>query len=121
AMRSAKSSNQNLHLLGIVSFYSSHGSIEHLKALLKMAKSEGLEKIYIHSILGRRGEHAQSGARYIDEIEQFTKKLNRGEVVTVIGRHWVLDREENWDRIEKAYKSLVYGEGKKVIMDRTTG
>ncbi len=116
AIRGAKSSNQNLHLLGIVSFYSSHGSIEHLKALLRMAKSEGLEKIYIHSILGRRGEHAQSGARYIDEIEQFTKKLNRGEVVTVIGRHWVLDREENWDRIEKAYKSLVYGEGKKVVM-----
>jgi 2,3-bisphosphoglycerate-independent phosphoglycerate mutase len=119
AIRGAKSSNHNLHLLGIVSFYSSHGSIEHLKALLRMTKSEGFEKIYIHSILGRRGEHAQSGERYIDEIEQFTKKLNLGEVVTVIGRHWVLDREENWDRIEKAYKSLVYGEGKKVTMNRT--
>jgi 2,3-bisphosphoglycerate-independent phosphoglycerate mutase len=121
AMHSAKSSNKNLHLLGIVSFYSSHGSIEHLKALLRMAKFEGLEKIYIHSILGRRGEHAQSGARYIDEIERFTKKLNLGEVVTVIGRHWVLDREENWNRIERSYKSFVYGEGKKVIIERTTG
>lgn len=121
AIRGAKSSNQNLHLLGIVSFYSSHGSIEHLKALLRMAKSEGLEKTFIHSIMGRRGEHAQSGARYIDEIEQFTKKLNLGEVVTVIGRHWVLDREENWDRIEKAYKSLVYGEGKKVTIEVRTG
>jgi 2,3-bisphosphoglycerate-independent phosphoglycerate mutase len=116
-MRTTKSSDKNLHLLGIVSFYSSHGSIEHLKALLKMAKSEGLENVYIHSILGRRGEKKESGARYIDEIEKFTKKLNLGKVVTVIGRHWVLDREENWDRIEKSYKSLVYGEGKKVLIE----
>lgn len=120
AMRGAKSSNRNLHLLGIVSFYSSHGSIEHLKALLRMAKFEGLKRIYIHAILGRRGEHAQSGARYIDEIEGDTKKLNIGRVVTVIGRHWVLDREENWDRVEKTYKSLVYGEGKKVSIDRSS-
>ncbi|MEE9152245.1 MAG: phosphoglycerate mutase (2,3-diphosphoglycerate-independent) [Thermoplasmata archaeon] len=115
-MRGARSSNQNLHLLGIVSFYSSHGSIEHLKALLRLAQSEGLKKIYIHSILGRRGERAESGARYIDEIEEFTKKLNIKSVVTVIGRHWVLDREENWDRVKKAYRSLVYGQGKKVII-----
>lgn len=117
-MQGAKASNHDLHLLGIVSFYSSHGSIEHLKALLKLAKAHEFKKVYIHSILGRRGERKESGARYIQEIENFTKKLNTGCVVTVIGRHWVLDREDNWDRIEKAYKTLVFGEGNKVIIDK---
>ncbi|UCE73171.1 MAG: alkaline phosphatase family protein [Methanomassiliicoccales archaeon] len=113
AMHGAKK-NRALHLLGIVSFYSSHGSMGHLKALLKMAKAQGLDKVYVHSILGRRGEKKESGARYIDEIENFTKKLNIGKVVSVIGRHWVLDREENWDRVEKAYRCLVLGDAKKV-------
>lgn len=116
-MHSAKSSNKNLHLLGIVSFYSSHGSIEHLKALLEMASSEKVKNVFVHSILGRRGEKKESGARYIEEIEKFTKKIETGSIVTVLGRHWILDREKNWDRIEKSYSCLVHGKGKKVIID----
>jgi 2,3-bisphosphoglycerate-independent phosphoglycerate mutase len=107
--------NKVLHLLGIVSFYSSHGSIDHLKALMKMAEKEGITNLYIHSILGRRGEKPESGAIYIQDIEKECEKLNLGRVVTVIGRHWVLDREENWDRIEKSYRTLVHGEGNRVI------
>ncbi len=117
AMQDAKTNDQALHLLGIVSFYSSHGSVEHLKALIKLAEAQGIEKVFIHGILGRRGEKPESGARYIHEIEEFTKKLNTGKVVTVIGRHWVLDREENWDRVKKAYDCLVYGKGNKVIVN----
>ncbi len=121
AMEDAKMQNKTLHLLGIVSFYSSHGSIDHLKALLQLAKEKGPQRIFIHSILGRRGEHAQSGERYIRDIEDFTKKLNLGKVVTVMGRHWVLDREENWDRIKKAYWSLVFGQGNGVIIENNPG
>ncbi len=119
SMANVKSTKKNLHLLGIVSFYSSHGSIEHLYALLKMAQAQGVENVFIHGFLGRRGEHAQSGARYVHDIEEYTKKLNLGEMVTVIGRHWALDREHNWDRVKKTYDALVLGKGTPIALDDT--
>ena len=109
-----KKGGKNLHLLGIVSFFSSHGSVNHLMALLKLAKQESIGKLYLHAMLGRRGEHKESGARYIEMIEKEMENLGVGQVVSVIGRYWSLDREENWDRIEKTYRMLVYGEGQKV-------
>jgi 2,3-bisphosphoglycerate-independent phosphoglycerate mutase len=96
-----------LHLLGIVSFYSSHGSLDHLFALMEMAKREGVGKVCIHSLLGRRGERPESGPIYVDKVEKKAEELGLGEVVTVMGRYWAMDREHNWDRIEKAYKALV--------------
>ena len=114
AMRGAKRDNQSLHLLGIVSFYSSHGSLDYLFALLKMAADVGLKEVYIHSLLGRRGERPESGAIYIDKVEEETRRLGLGKVVTVMGRYWALDREENWDRVEKAYRALVFGKGRRV-------
>jgi 2,3-bisphosphoglycerate-independent phosphoglycerate mutase len=114
AMRGAKRDGTRLHLLGIVSFYSSHGSVDHLLTLLEMAKREGLDEVYIHSMLGRRGEHPESGARYIQQVEEAAAQLGVGRLVSVIGRFWSLDREENWDRIEKTYRWLVYGEARPV-------
>jgi 2,3-bisphosphoglycerate-independent phosphoglycerate mutase len=114
AIRGAKRHGTRLHLLGIVSFYSSHGSVDHLLALLEMAKREGLDEVYVHSMLGRRGEHPESGARYIQQVEEAAAQLGVGRLVSVIGRFWSLDREENWDRIEKSYRWLVYGEARPV-------
>ena len=111
AMRGAKQDGTNLHLLGIISFFSSHGSIEHLIELMRMAKNEGVEKVYIHGLLGRRGERPESGARYTRKIEEAAATLGVGKVVSIIGRYWALDREENWDRVEKTYRMLVYGDG----------
>lgn len=111
AMRGAKAEGKNLHLLGIVSFFSSHGSVTHLQALLKLAKQEGVERLFLHAMLGRRGERKESGANYIDLVEKEMEKLGVGRVASVIGRYWSLDREENWDRIEKTYRMLIYGEG----------
>jgi 2,3-bisphosphoglycerate-independent phosphoglycerate mutase len=107
AMAPCREDGKTLHLLGIVSFYSSHGSLDHLFALMEMAKREGLQRLYIHSLLGRRGEKPASGAIYVDKVEQKAKELGLGEVATVMGRYWALDREHNWDRIEKAYRALV--------------
>ena len=118
AMRGANESGKNLHLLGIVSFFSSHGSINHLMALLKLAKQESVGSLYLHAMLGRRGEHKESGARYIEWIEKEMENLGVGRIVSVIGRYWSLDREENWDRVEKTYRMLVYGEGKPVLAER---
>jgi 2,3-bisphosphoglycerate-independent phosphoglycerate mutase len=112
AIRGAKDSSSALHLLGIVSFFSSHGSIDHLFALMDLVEREGLKNVFIHAMLGRRGEKPESGAIYIEKIEKKCQELRLGRVVSVIGRYWSMDREENWDRIEKTYRMLVCGEGK---------
>jgi 2,3-bisphosphoglycerate-independent phosphoglycerate mutase len=111
AMRAAGRERKNLHLLGILSFFSSHGSVEHLRALLRLAAREKAERLYLHAMLGRRGERKESGHRYLEMIEKETGDLGCGKVASVIGRFWSLDREENWDRIEKTYRMLLYGEG----------
>ena len=115
AMQGAKRDGTRLHLLGIVSFYSSHGSVAHLNALLEMAKREGVSEVYHHAMLGRRGEHLGSGAHYIEGVEKEMERLETGKQASIIGRYWSLDREENWDRIEKTYKWLVEGNGTFVV------
>ena len=111
ALERAKAQGKALHLLGIVSHYSSHGTIDHLFALLRMAKETGVEKVFVHALLGRRGERPESGAIYVAKVADMCRELVLGEVATVIGRFWALDREFNWDRIEKTYRALVHGEG----------
>jgi 2,3-bisphosphoglycerate-independent phosphoglycerate mutase len=110
-MRAARDKGRALHLMGIVSFFSSHGSVNHLFALMDLALREGLKEVYVHAMLGRRGEQPESGANYIEMIEKKSRESSLGQVVSVIGRYWSMDREENWDRIEKTYRMLVYGEG----------
>lgn len=114
AMRGAKRDNTRLHLLGIVSFYSSHGSVDHLYALLEMSRREEVPEVYHHAMLGRRGERVGSGAHYIENCEKAMERLGVGVEASVIGRFWSLDREENWDRIEKTYRWLVEGTGRPV-------
>jgi 2,3-bisphosphoglycerate-independent phosphoglycerate mutase len=111
AMEKAKKPDKALHLLGIVSHYSSHGSIDHLFALLKMAKKQDVKKVFVHSLLGRRGERPESGAIYVAKVADMCQELSLGKVVTVIGRFWALDREFNWDRVEKTYSALIHGAG----------
>ncbi|MFB3924799.1 MAG: alkaline phosphatase family protein [Syntrophales bacterium] len=119
AIRHARAGDAALHLIGIVSFFSSHGSLNHLLALMELAKKQNVRNLYIHAMLGRRGEMPESGANYIEMIEKKTDEMRMGRVVSVIGRYWSMDREENWDRIEKTYRMLVYGEGRKIEALRT--
>ncbi len=115
AMEQARKNDTALHLMGIISHYSSHGTLRHLYALLRMAGEQRIRTLYIHGFIGRRGEMPESGAVYVEKVEEMTRQLGIGEIVTVIGRHWALDREENWDRIEKTYRALVHGEGTSVF------
>lgn len=105
-----------LHLLGIVSFYSSHGTLRHLDALLAMAQRRGLRRVFVHGLIGRRGEIPESGAVYAEKVEQ-SCRATTGRLATIIGRFWALDREENWDRVEKTYRALVEGAGERVPAD----
>jgi 2,3-bisphosphoglycerate-independent phosphoglycerate mutase len=121
AARAARDGGVALHLIGIVSFFSSHGSLNHLFALMDLARQEGVRNLYIHAMLGRRGELPESGAHYIETIEDRAARIGLGKVVSVIGRYWSMDREENWDRIEKTYRMLVHGEGTTVREDDAPG
>jgi len=114
AMDRAKTTGRALHLMGIISHYSSHGTIRHLFALLETARGFGLKDVYVHGFLGRRGERPESGALYVEKVEAKCRELGCGRLVTVLGRYWSLDREENWDRVAKAYRALVFGDGGKV-------
>jgi 2,3-bisphosphoglycerate-independent phosphoglycerate mutase len=115
AMAQARGKKKPLHLMGIISHYSSHGMLEHLFALMRLAKEQNLTEVYIHGFIGRRGERPESGALYVEKVEETGRELGLGELVTVMGRHWPLDREHNWDRIEKAYRALVQGAGTRVL------
>jgi 2,3-bisphosphoglycerate-independent phosphoglycerate mutase len=110
-MRSARDRGKALHLMGIVSFFSSHGSIQHLFALMDLARQEGIPELFIHAMLGRRGEMPEAGAHYVGRIGEKAAQIGLGKVVSVIGRYWSMDREDNWERIEKTYRMLVQGEG----------
>ena len=114
AMARAREGKRPLHLMGIVSHYSSHGTIDHLFALLEMARAAAVPEVYVHGFIGRRGERPESGAIYAEKVEEKCREFGAGELVTVLGRYWSLDREGNWDRVEKAYRALVYGEGTRV-------
>ena len=118
AMDEARRTERALHLMGIVSFYSSHGSLNHLFALLEMARRQGLAEVYVHSFIGRRGERAESGAAYVRKVEDKCRELSLGRVATIMGRFWSLDREGNWDRVEKAYRAIVSGRGRAVAPER---
>lgn len=118
AMERVNSNGRSLHLMGIVSHYSSHGSVRHLLALLDMARRFKLQQVYLHAFIGRRGERPESGVYYVNRIEEKIGELKCGQLVTVMGRYWALDREKNWDRIEKAYRALVEGQGYVVCPER---
>jgi 2,3-bisphosphoglycerate-independent phosphoglycerate mutase len=84
---------------------------------MRMAKEQGMPETYVHGMLGRRGERPEAGAAYVELVEKEAEELGLGGVASMIGRFWSLDREGNWDRIERTYRWLVQGEGRPVTRD----
>ncbi len=100
-----------LHLMGLLSDGGVHSHIEHLFGLMEMAKDMGVEKIYVHAFLDGRDVPPTSGAEYMEKLVQETQRIGAGKVATVMGRFYAMDRDNAWDRVEKAYAAMVYGEG----------
>lgn len=115
AIENAKKNNKKLHLLGLASDGGVHSHLEHLYALLKLAKQKGLsrEKIVVHCFLDGRDTPPRSAITYITELEQKIEEIGVGVIATVSGRYYAMDRDKRWDRVQKAYDALVHGEGRK--------
>ena len=111
AMENCKKNDSDLHLWGLLSDGGVHSHITHLYGLLEMAKRQGLTKVYVHAFLDGRDTPPASGKDYIEQLEAKMKEIGVGKVASLSGRYYAMDRDNNWGRVQKAYDSLVAGEG----------
>ncbi len=111
AVAHTKSYNSSLHLMGLLSDGGVHSHIDHLFALLEMAYRENIKKVYLHAFLDGRDVPPTNAVEYIKTTEQRMKDLKTGTISTISGRYYAMDRDMRWDRVEKAYRALVFGEG----------
>ena len=111
AVNNAKEKGTSLHLYGLVSDGGVHSHNTHLYALLELAKRHGLEKVYVHCFLDGRDTPPESGKDYVQALQDEMDRIGCGQIATVAGRYYAMDRDNNWDRIEKAYRALTLGEG----------
>ncbi len=110
-MDTVKNNNGDLHIMGLLSDGGVHSHIEHLFAVIKLAKEQGIKNAYIHCFMDGRDVPPSSGHLYIDQLEEFLKKENYGKIVTVEGRYYAMDRDNRWERVEKAYNAIALGLG----------
>jgi len=106
-----KDSDGVLHFFGLVSDGGVHSHITHLKGLIKSAKDFGIKNVYIHAFMDGRDTPPKNGINYIKDLCQYLDSLNYGKIATVSGRFYSMDRDKRWERINKAYRAIVYGEG----------
>ena len=113
AMDKAIENGTALHLMGLLSSGGVHSHNTHLYGILELAKKKGLENVYVHAFLDGRDVPPSSAAEFMNELLDKMKEIGVGKVATVSGRYYAMDRDNNWDRVEKTYAAMVYGEGEK--------
>ena len=111
AMDNCKKNDSALHLWGLLSDGGVHSHIEHLYGLLEMAKKNGLQNVYVHAFLDGRDTPPASGKSYIEQLQNKMDEIGVGKIASLSGRYYAMDRDNNWDRVEKAYDALTAGEG----------
>ncbi len=112
AFNYAKKNNKNVHFMGLVSDGGIHSHINHLKGLLQAAKNASVENVYIHAFTDGRDTDPKSGVHFMEDLQEYTKKTT-GEIASVIGRYYAMDRDKRWERVKLAYDLLVHGKGEK--------
>ena len=111
AMDNAKKEGKALHIVGLLSDGGVHSHIDHLFALLKMAKNNGLENVYVHAILDGRDTPPTSAIEYVKELEEKMKEIGIGKIATLTGRYYAMDRDNRWERVKLAYDAMANGIG----------
>ena len=113
SMKAAIDAGKAIHFMGLTGNGGVHSHIDHLFGLLDMAKDLGAKEIYVHCIMDGRDTDPHSGKEFLGEIQKKLAELGVGKIATVVGRYYAMDRDNRWDRVEKAYAAFVYGEGDK--------
>ncbi len=111
AIENAKKNNKKLHLYGLLSTGGVHSHITHLYALIELAKMKGLQNVYVHCFLDGRDVSPTSGAGFISDLQNKMNELSFGKIASVGGRYYVMDRDNRWERVEKAYDMMTIGNG----------
>src|SRR6516164_2417189 len=109
AIKNARS--HKLHLFGLVSDGGVHSRQEHLHALIQMAKQQGVERVFVHAFMDGRDTLPTNGAGYLEVLQQKMREYNSGQIATVSGRYYAMDRDRRWERIAKAFNAMVNGDG----------
>jgi 2,3-bisphosphoglycerate-independent phosphoglycerate mutase len=110
AMKHARIGERRLHLFGLVSDGGVHSQQTHLYALLKMAKENGLDRVFVHAFMDGRDTLPTNGAGYLEQLQQKMREYNCGKIATVNGRYYAMDRDRRWERIAKAYNAMVFAD-----------
>lgn len=113
-MSRLKNDGHALHLMGLLSDGGVHSHQDHLYALLNMAKKMGLEKVYVHAFMDGRDVSPTSGVHYLEQLQEQLTAIGVGKLATVSGRYYAMDRDKRWERVERAWKAMVRGEGEQV-------
>ena len=113
AIEHVKKNDSALHIWGLVSTGGVHSSLDHVLALIKLAAENDVKKFYVHAFLDGRDTPPQSACEYLETVEAELKKYNLPPVASVIGRYWIMDRDNRWERVEKGYNCVLFGEGEK--------
>ncbi len=111
AVENCKKNGSALHCIGLLSDGGVHSHIEHLYGILELAKKNGLAKVYVHCLMDGRDVSTTSGVGFIKDLQSKMAEIGVGKIATVMGRYYAMDRDFAWDRVEKAYSAMVYGEG----------
>jgi 2,3-bisphosphoglycerate-independent phosphoglycerate mutase len=114
AFEGTRSRNRALHLMGLISDGQVHSSLTHLYALLKLASNLGVQRVFIHCFLDGRDTPPSSAAHYLSTLQKKIAEIGCGEIVTVIGRYYAMDRDKRWERTKRAYDLLVHATGQRV-------
>jgi 2,3-bisphosphoglycerate-independent phosphoglycerate mutase len=110
-MKNARAGGRRLHLFGLVSDGGVHSYQTHLHALLKMAKQNSVERVYVHAYMDGRDTLPTGGAGYLEQLQQKMREYNTGKIASVTGRYYAMDRDRRWERIAKAFNAMVFGDG----------
>ena len=111
AVENCKKNDSALHCIGLLSDGGVHSHIEHLYGILELAKKNGLTKVFVHCLMDGRDVSTTSGVGFIKDLQAKMSELGVGKIASVMGRYYAMDRDFAWDRVEKAYAAMVYGEG----------
>jgi 2,3-bisphosphoglycerate-independent phosphoglycerate mutase len=111
AIDKALKTGNSLHLLGLLSDGGVHSHIDHLKALIKLAKDKGMKKVYVHAFLDGRDVQPGSAKEFIQNLEDYMNEIGTGKIASISGRYYAMDRDKRWERVQLAYNAIVLGKG----------